>query len=460
MLTRDELIDAIGAIDADLVEDFVRTDERLKKKKGRRISPLMRAVALAACFALILASVPIMARLWREGPTPEPPMPEEPTPKPPKEVPVFENPLYTATELAELLAGDELKDNAVATNAYTTEEVPSAEYLRIFPVSAEDYVTLYESHTYKQSLDQGEFSSFADRIAPKLSDALGTAFPSYSIDRDEGADGSPYLLIRQETDQYRISLTHRETWNSVSIFSKVHTIDLDGAPVQVDQRMSDEDILESLTDIKEKLFDIFGVRFADAMVSREYDSYSEHGVTWLAVYFYNQEDDPLHAYSYSPRSSYIALEFDNFMNYRDDVVSDTILSDVDIRYVQMREGDRSQFEPMSKAKRISLADAEALLYNGYVIGGHVCPLCMAMQTPVEFSGYDFVGFTYRTGYDKENDRTVAIPFYTFYKRIGTGKNGNAIYAKTNVPAIEVTGFEEYVESQRKDHKTVETEPYP
>jgi hypothetical protein len=78
MLTRDELIDAIGAIDADLVEDFVRTDERLQKKKGRRVSPLMRAVALAACFALILASVPVMARLWREGPTPEPPMPEEP----------------------------------------------------------------------------------------------------------------------------------------------------------------------------------------------------------------------------------------------------------------------------------------------------------------------------------------------------------------------------------------------
>ncbi len=449
MLTRDELIDAIGAIDADLVEDFVRTDERLQKKKGRRISPLMRAVALAACFALILASVPVMAHLWQEGPTP----------KPPKEVPVFNNPLFTATELAELLEGDELKDNAVATNAYTTEEVPSAEYLRIFPVPTEDYVTLYESHSYKQSLDRGEFSSFADRIVPKLSDALGTSFPPYSIERDEMYDGSPYLLIRQETGQYRISLTHRETWNSVNISSKVHTIDLDGAPVQVDQRMSDEDIIESLADIKEKLFDIFGVRFADAMVSREYDSYSEYGVTWLAVYFYNQEDDPLHAYSYSPRSSYIALEFDNFMNYNGDVVSDTMLSDVDIRYVQMREGDRSQFEPMSKAKRISLADAEALLYNGYVIGGHVCPLCMAEQTPVEFSGYDFVGFTYRTGYDEENDRTVAIPFYTFYKRIGTAKNGNAIYAKTNVPAIEVTGFKKYIESQRKNHRQYETEPY-
>jgi hypothetical protein len=70
----------------------------------------MRAVALAACFLLILASVPVMVHLWREGPTP----------KPPKEVPVFENPLYTATELAELLEGDDLKYDAVATNAYTT----------------------------------------------------------------------------------------------------------------------------------------------------------------------------------------------------------------------------------------------------------------------------------------------------------------------------------------------------
>ncbi|MBE6661496.1 MAG: hypothetical protein E7605_08870 [Ruminococcaceae bacterium] len=450
MLTRDELIDAIGAIDADLVEDFVQTDERLQKKKDRRVSPLMRAVALAACFALILASVPALTHLWQEGPTP----------KPPKEVPVFENPLYTATELAELLAGDELKDNAVATNAYTTEEVPSADYLRIFPVPTEDYVTLYESHAYKQSLDRGEFSSLANRIFSKLSDALDTRFSAYSMERDESYDGSPYLLIRQESGPYWVSLTHRETWNSVNISSRVHTIDLGGVPVQVDQRMSDEDIIESLADTKERLFDIFGVRFEDAMVYRRYDTYSEYGVNFLTVYFYNRGDDPLHAYSYSPRSSYIALEFDNFMNYSGDVVSDTILSDVDIRYVQMREGDRSQFEPMSKAKRISLADAEALLYNGYVIGGHVCPLCMAMQTPVEFSGYDFVGFTYHTGYDKKNDRTVAIPFYTFYKRIGTGKNGNAIYAKTNVPAIEVSGFEEYVESQRKDHKTVATEPYP
>jgi hypothetical protein len=240
----------------------------------------------------------------------------------------------------------------------------------------------------------------------------------------------------------------------------VHTIDLNGTPVQVDQRMSDEDIIESLADIKEKLFDIFGVRFADATVYRRYDTYSEYGVNFLTVYFYNRGDDPLHAYSYGPRSSYIALEFDNCLNYNGDLVSETILADVRMRYVQKREADGLQFEPMSKAKRISLADAEALLYNGYVIGGHVCPLCMAMQTPVEFSGYDFVGFTYHTGYDKKNDRTVAIPFYTFYKRIGTGKNGNAIYAKTNVPAIEVSGFEEYVESQRKDHKTVESEPYP
>lgn len=450
MLTREDLIDAIGAIDADLVEDFVRTDERLQKKKGRRLSPLMRAVALAACFVLILASVPVMVHLWREGPTP----------KPPKEVPVFENPLYTATELAELLEGDDLKTDAVATNAYTTEEVPSAEYLRIFPVPTEDYVTLYELRPHKLSLDRGEFSSFADRIFSNLSDALDTRFSAYSMERDESYDGSPYLLIRQESGPYWVSLTHSETLNQVYISSRVHTIDLNGTPVQVDQRMSDEDIIESLAAIKEKLFDIFGVRFADATVSREYDSYSEYGVDFLTVYFYNQEDDPLNSYSYGPRSSYIALEFDNCLNYNGDLVSETILADVSIRYVQKRKADGLQFEPMLKAKRISLADAEALLYNGYVIGGHVCPLCMAMQTPVEFSGYDFVGFTYRTGYDKQNDRAVAIPFYTFYKRIGTGKNGNAIYAKTNVPAIEVTGFEEYVESQRKDHKTVETDSYP
>ena len=58
MLTRDQLIDAIGGIDTDLVEEFVRADNRLQAKKTRRVSLNVRFVALAACFALIFVSLP------------------------------------------------------------------------------------------------------------------------------------------------------------------------------------------------------------------------------------------------------------------------------------------------------------------------------------------------------------------------------------------------------------------
>ena len=453
MLTRDELIDAIGAIDADLVEDFVRTDERLQKKKGRRVSPMMRFVALAACFALILASVPVMARLWREGPTPEPP----------KEVPVFENPLYTATELAELLEGDDLKYDAVATNAYVEVYVPSGDYLNICPISIDEYITLYERMSKDtEDLDYEAFSAFAEPILSKMEKVLNSNFGSCEIEKKEYSDGDEYR-IRIDTDQYWISLMQDEEKYSVSISGTTsgrYEIVLNGQKVQIDQTQSDEEIMKGLSDVKEILFDMFGTSFTDVSVVRSYGSYSKHGAERVYVYFYNRSDSPMN--DYYPRSAdeCIYLSFDNFENYSGDIVSDTVLTNVSIYYRKSRTQDA--WSPSMQAGLISLEDAEALLYNGCVFGGHVCPLCMAMQTPVEFSGYDFVSFTYLTGYDKETYKTVAIPFYVFYKRIGTAKNGNVIYAKTNVCAIALSDYEGYLESQRKNHKqgAVETDLYP
>ena len=45
-----------------------------------------------------------------------------------------------------------------------------------------------------------------------------------------------------------------------------------------------------------------------------------------------------------------------------------------------------------------------------------------------------------------------IPFYAFYKAIGTSDNGNTIYAKTYVPAIEVSDMDAYFQEQQQYHK--------
>ena len=100
---------------------------------------------------------------------------------------------------------------------------------------------------------------------------------------------------------------------------------------------------------------------------------------------------------------------------------------------------------------ITLDQAEELLYKGYVFGGHSCELCMLMQEKVSFEGYDYVDVEYQ--YDNEEHPTVAIPFYAFYKNIGTAQNGNTIYAKTLVCAIELSGYNEYFESQIEKHSS-------
>ena len=153
-----------------------------------------------------------------------------------------------------------------------------------------------------------------------------------------------------------------------------------------------------------------------------------------------------------PHSDYIQLEFRNYQHSLGGIVSDTILQDVDVRYYQFRT-DTKELYPVSKqAATISLQEAEALLYNGYVFGGHSCPLCMSMQEKVDFHNYDFVDIVYLSSYSRDLAPKEFLPFYAFYKKIGTAKNGNEIYALTYVPAIEVSGYEEYFKSQEANHR--------
>ena len=78
---------------------------------------------------------------------------------------------------------------------------------------------------------------------------------------------------------------------------------------------------------------------------------------------------------------------------------------------------------------------------------------MAEQSKVSFRGYDFVDIEYVFEMDTKTSRPLrGMPFYAFYKKIGRSKNGNSIYAKTYVAAIEVGGYEEYFNSQKDEHK--------
>ena len=201
-----------------------------------------------------------------------------------------------------------------------------------------------------------------------------------------------------------------------------------------DSTISDEQIIADLEPLKKELFYIFDVEFKDITVNRRYVAGEKYPYS-ITVRFYNSTN-----------------EFDNSSDNMTIVFShrskrtDASLPYINIRYDQYRDDTTV---PLKKVKMISLEKAEELLCKGYVFGGHSCPICMSEQSPVDFEEYDYVNLEYVRGY---NEYSELIPFYAFYKYIGNDSGSNKVFAKTYVPAIEVSGYEEYFESQAKYHK--------
>ena len=422
--------DGVGHIDDHLLERYEAYAQKLSENK-RNLRIILTAVA--ACLAVVLA-----ASLF---------FPIVPT------VPTYDEAIYSAGDIAALFSA---VNDGVSTNAYQTVFVPTADQLYLSGLPQDQYAAIYQYTTPKNDLDREKISSFSDSIIPDVSDALGIEVPEYRIE-ESSTSRKDYLKIRIDNSDYQINLYQTAAYHRFSLFSfagssRNGTVTLNEQIIQADQTCSDEKILRSLADIKQALFEMFGVRFQDAKVCRDYDSYSEYGVTSLTVYFYNESDHPLNAYSDAPVSDYIKVYFDNFPNYTDDIVSDTVLTVARVDYIQHRSDASIRYEQIANAKRISLKEAEILLNNGYVFGGHSCPLCMSAQEKVDFEDYDYVEFTYVTGCDMLGNQTQTIPFYAFYKRIGIAQNGNEIYAMTYVPAIEVSGLQEYFEAQKQNHK--------
>ncbi len=98
--------------------------------------------------------------------------------------------------------------------------------------------------------------------------------------------------------------------------------------------------------------------------------------------------------------------------------------------------------------------------------GAACRLCMAEQTPVSFDDYDYVTMVYCTGTvaalsaPGKAASTLSAPFYAFYKDIGESPNGNRIFARTLVPAVAVSGLDDYFERQQKEHAPAYADTVP
>ena len=420
------------------IKDKVYVKTNLKKERKPNKNVWLRFEAIAACFVLVLSAVIAVPMLQKAN------LPD---------VPTWDTAQYSAEDIAKLF--DSMKYDGVATNAYTKIYVPDSKYLYIGNMTDDEYLKLYQHTQTDKELNEVELKAFIDAFLPKLAESLDAPIPQYSIKENNYSTGNR-LSASVDIGSYYLSASQNPQKNSLGL-SKLEgnrQIVIDGETIQIDQRLSDEEILDSILSIKNKLFEIFGISFSNAKVVRNFGSYTKHGVEGVDIYFYNESAHELNSSQPRPVTDYIYIRFDNFSNYSGDIVSDSILTVSSVYYFKNRSniGD-IQYDAVASARRISVSEAEALLYNGYVFGGHSCPLCMLAQDKIDFEGYDFVDIEYVFEYSNKNETpSIGIPFYAFYKNIGTSENGNTIYAKTYVPAIEVGGYKEYFESQKNNHR--------
>ncbi len=402
--------------------------------------PVIRITATALCALLVLGATIFVAT----------------RPSDPIEYP---NAAYTATEIGRMFPGFlyfsfGYSPNALEVCAPSTAELPAAFAAKKQRSISLPVIQMGES----KALDAAEFADVVPPILTRLSHAMGLRFPEYEITSTQYSveitytnttfsDLSGFSLTASQSDRtYEIYLRQRSNNNPQKLM-------LNDVDIQLDQTLSDSKIIASLTPIRDILFEVFGVDYPDIMIKRGYDESGEHGVSSLYVYFYDPSS-PLNHYQDTPCENYIELYFNNIDNGTGDILSDSILTVANIKCEFYREGAESSMISSQHLRMLTLREAEAFLYAGQVFAArHFCAICAESAKQIDFHDYDRVSLIYRCRPISDDESVyTGIPFYVFYKEIGTAKNGHKIYAETYVPAIEFNSYEEYCKSEELLHK--------
>ena len=368
-----------------------------------------------------------------------------------------ETPQPTTTggcEQEELFAGyvgslfsDTYEDNG--TKIYVKVALPSLDALKYTTIDVPDggRAFVYRMNNVGKPLDGSEFTDFINGLKDKLSTALSQRIdlPDYRAD-DERLRASTGYSGNYVVDFYQYPLY--ATANFGVLGEDAGALTVDGLTVVIDQRLSDEEIIASLSDVKAKLCALYGRNFEDAKVVRSYSTHADVPLTTLKVIFFNESDHPLTAMVADRITDRIELTFKNYDHGNSSRVSDGELDYVDVRFVYFRVPVDEFIIGIDRTgeELLSLDEAKELLKKGYVFGAHACPQCMAEQPEVDFGEYDAVRLTYVDGF----------PFYAFYKKIGDLPNGCEQYARTLVTAVRVSGLEEYFEAQTAFHTVFPT----
>lgn len=390
-MTGEDLLDSMEYLDGGLVE--MAESPHPKRKRYR---PLIGAVA--ACLVICIGVSLILPHrvLW-----------------------------FTPQQIADLMTGE--GESAGGVPAYGMIELRSGYDLSLMPIPDAAYIPVYLKNKTKLPKNEMLMQAWLDPILKRMEKSLGEeAFESYDIGTNRGFYNQFYSFVIERSRKQQYTYDNCEFW-------------LDGELVTVDPNQSDEEILDSLESVKQKLFAICGAEFSDAKVVRTYHDFSsDDGIT---IIYYDASAHPLNPYLLI--SDFIAITVDR-SSYKGWWSSADERVSTKISYRKHILSPDTLYKHSGNVKRISLEEAEEMLRKGYVFYPG-CEACMAMQPDVDFSDYDHVSFEYLT--DAESGSDWVLPFYAFYKKIREDADGTITYAKTYVCAMEVFGLEAFFEMQ-------------
>lgn len=460
-MKKNEWNEGLSNIDIDLVEEYVNKKEKLAGMKKRSAS-LLRTGAVAACLVVVMGVI-VAVPMLRRGEQPKIPVGDKVHSSNSAEhmsdpviesidLPIVPKPLYPSnTEIITLSAEDAAnsfgdKRTMGGTNNYTTVYKLSEGDLNISPIPDTDYLPIY--HSIDELPPEEVLQNFIDRYKDSVSKYFNVYIGSYTIKTYEsrltidslevripGSKGRFYFHASGNKLRFDYCSSRNERFSCENPISAYDT---------------DDEIKAKLKNVISGICSTFGKNYSEIKIHRYCD---KEQLKTVNVYLYTPEN-VVHSNGITtvPSSEYIKLTFNTdwgfgTSNHWGGSKDEAYLCDFTL--TENINNSTYGYKIDGISKMLSLEEAEELLTKGYVFGGHSCPICMANQPLVDFTNYDFVEISYKTG---SFNTGISIPFYSFYKYLGDNENGIKEYAVTYVPAVEVDGLDEYFEKEKATHR--------
>ena len=438
-----EWSEALNHIDNDIVINFIKQrDVFQKKNKTRKI--WIRTLAIAACFAIIITAIFTAPMLLEQGSNEE------------DQIPVWDTPQLSMVDIFGKSSmyfdnnsgGAENEFGCGLYGQHSGEAVPDAKYLYIKEIKNNEYFPIYGYQDLKgKELDEQEFNAFSSPLLEKAEACFNLDSSEYQKNNYEDS-----LSIVGASDGLNIRAVQSRFSNFFRIEKNKRNdsvIEINGQSMEIDENLSDEEIIASLNSAKKMFFEFFGVSFTNATVERSFQNYGR--LTTIIVYFHN-ENDEYEPYAKNSFNEDLIFLFNFRYEYNK---QDYFISSVYVGYSETRQRFDERYQTVAEAKAITLEKAVDFLRKGcFLPTSHgKCYICWEN---LNFAQYDFVEIQYSSFKVNGMDIYMSIPYYVFYKRVpaeyiygGLYVEDCEIYETVRVPAIEIIGYEEYFAVPKK-----------